>query len=454
VALLIKRSCFILFLLATGFLCLPTLAKADPIKGSPLVSLEEFRSSRFADLFREGRYEEALETLKPLLEKYPNDPLLLRYRAITLDRLGRSREAIAQFQKLLQQDPDHVPTRYFLGMAYAHQGDTVQAKKELEWVASKSSISTYPEWAKTALAQLKTAAIPAVSALRWSLHGSAGWEWDSNVLLKPNDKRLALAGDQNADRFSVNLQAGYRAVSNRDRLVDLFYTTQHSFHDDGLDELNFTSEEISLAAQKAGRFFGRPVGWGGRVDSAVGFLKEDLFSWTNRATLSADTRLSARTRTVFSHQFSWINFGPDGSNPPQTSRDGLYQDTGLTQYFYTADFQRFLFVSESYSDARVRGGNFERRGINSRVGLHTPLTSRLAADAAVGFAWNRYPRFSSLSNLDLARRRDTDWDFYVGLSRSITPRLFGRFFYRFITARNRNDFFEYDRHLTGVELNF
>lgn len=416
--------------------------------------MEEFRSSRFANLFREGRTEEALEALNPLLEKYPNDPLLLRYRAITLDRLGRTREAIAQFQELLQRDPDHVPTRYFLGMAYAHQGDTAQAKKELEWVASKSSVSTYPEWAKTALAQLETAAIPAVSALRWSLHGSAGWEWDSNVLLKPNDKRLALAGDQNADRFSVNLQAGYRVLSGRDRGMDFFYTTRHSFHDDGLDELNFTSEEAALAFQKAGRFFGQPVIWGGRVDSAVGFLKENLFSWTNRAIFSADTRFSPRTRTVLSHQVSWTNFGPDGSNPPQTSRDGLYQDTGLAQYFYTADFQRHLFLSQSYSDARVRGGNFEQRGISSRVGLHAPLTRRVAADAAVGFRWNRYPRFSSLSSLDPNRRRDTDWDFYAALTRSITPRLFGRLFYRFITARNRNDFFEYDRHLTGVELYF
>ena len=418
------------------------------------IPLEEFQSSRFAQLFQEGRYEEALEALDSLRERYPQDPLLLRYRGIALDRLGRSEEAIAQFEDLLRRNPNHVPTRYFLGLALAHQGKADPAKRELEWVQRESPLPTYREWAKAALDQLQAGAAVPIRPQRWSLRGSAGWEWDSNVLLKPDDKSLALVGDRNADRFSANLQIGYRAVAERDRLLDLLYTTRSSFHDDGLDDFNFTSEEIGVVGQRAGRFFGQPVWWGGRYDSAVGFLKEDLFSWTNRATLSADTRLTPRTRTVLSHQISWVDFGPDGSNPPQTSRDGLYQELGLTHTLYSADFRRHLFITQSYGDARVRGGNFERRGAGSRVGFHIPLTARLTADASVGFQWNRYPRFSSLSSLDLARRRDTDWDFYAALSRPVPPRILGRFFYRFVAARNRNDFFEYDRHLAGVELYF
>lgn len=427
---------------------------ACPAEEQEAIPLEEFQASRFAQLFREGRYEEALEALASLREEYPQDPLLLRYRGITLDRSGRSEEAIAQFEELLRGDPNHVPTRYFLGLAHAHRGQADRAKQELEWVQRESPEPTYREWAKAALDQLRAGAAPPIQPQRWSLRGSAGWEWDSNVLLKPDDKALALVGDRNADRFSSNLQIGYRAVAERERLVDLLYTSRNSFHDDGLDDFNFTSQEIGLVGQRGGRFFGRPIWWGGRWDSAVGFLKEDLFSWTNRLTLSGDARLTPRTRTVLSHQISWTDFGPDGSNPPQTSRDGLYQEIGLTGYLYSADFRRHLFISQSYNDSRVRGGNFERRGAGSRIGFHTPLTARLGTDASVGFQWNRYPRFSSLSSLDLARRRDTDWDFYAALSYPVTRRMLGRFFYRFITARNRNDFFEYDRHLAGVELNF
>jgi len=90
----------------------------------------------------------------------------------------------------------------------------------------------------------------------------------------------------------------------------------------------------------------------------------------------------------------------------------------------------------------------------TRLGGHLPLARQVEADASVGFSWGRYPRFSSLSALDLERRRDTDWDFYLALTQPLTPRLTGRLFYRFTDAGNRNDFFEYERHISGVQVLF
>ena len=420
------------------------------------ISTEEFQSSPFARSFQEGNFESALEALQPLLKKYPSDPLLLRYRAITLVQLDRTQEASVQLQSLLNRDPNHIPTHYFLGLAYARSGETDKAAQEWKWVIEHSPLPQYRQWAETALSDLQkqiSAAVPP-RPRKWFLAGTAGWEWDSNVTLKPDDKALAAAGDQNADRFSLNLQIVRRLLQEHDRLLDFSYTTRHSFNDDGLDDLNFTSEEAGLAAGRGARFLNRPVWLGGRYDLAVGFLKDDLFSVAHGFTLSADARWSRRSRTVLANRLAWINFGPDGSNPPQTSRDGFYDDLEMTQYFYSADLRRYLFLSEAYNDARTRGGNFERRGLATRIGFHLPVRGRLEADVASGFLWNRYPRFSSLSSLDPERRRDTDWDFYVGLAYPVSPHLMGRMFYRFVKARNHNDFFEYDRHLTGVALYF
>lgn len=425
----------------------------EPPREETGISLETFRDSQFARLFKAEDYAGALQALEELLVAHPRDPLLLRYRAITLDRLGRTEEAVGQFQQLLKRNPQHVPTRYYLGLALARAGRTEQARQELEWVSRNSRVAQYAKWARSALSSLAAGAPPAKPP-RWFLNGSAGWEWDSNVSLKPSDKALASAGDQNADRFSVNLLVDYALLREPDRAADLIYTTRNSANDDSFNELNFFTQEAALSARRRSSFFGKPLLLGGRFDTVAGFLEEDLFSWANRLTFSGDTRLTPRTRSVLAHQVSWTDFGPDGSNPPQTSRDGLYQDLSLTEYLYTAGFQRYLSLTQGYRDTRVRGGNFERRGTFSRIGLHTPLTRRLAADLSVGFAWNRYPRFSSLSGLDRQRRRDTDCDFSAALSWPVTPRLVGRLFYRFVTARNRNDFFEYDRHLAGVEFYF
>lgn len=447
-------------LLIGGFFLLPPRVSEakEATKKEEAISAEEFRSSAFAELFQDGNYEVASDALEPLLKRYPNDPLLLRYRAMTLDRLGRSKEAVAQFGEILKLDPNHVPTRYFLGQAYARAGQMDKATEQWRWVVQNSPVAEYKQWAKTALARggAVVAEIPPVAPKRWFLAGIAGWEWDSNVTLKPNDKALANSGDQNADRFLLNLRLGYHLLQERQRALDLLYTARQSLHDDDLDDFNFTSQEASLDAHKRGTFFSRDVTWGGRYDAEVGFLEGDLFSYTNRLTLTADSRWTPRTRTVLTNRLGWINFGPDGSNPPQTSRDGFYGDIGVTQYLYTADFQRHLFLTEEYNDARARGGNFERRGTTTRIGIHTPLPwfNRVEADLATGFRWNKYPRFSSLSTLDTARRLDTVWDFYMGLTYPVNPKLSTRVFYRFVDAKNRNDFFEYDRHVSGVQLLF
>jgi hypothetical protein len=448
------RSLFFLAAAAVAMLawpCRPVFAD----QAEETLSLEEFKASRFAVLFQLEDYAGALPELESLLRRYPEDRLLLRYRAITLDRLGRSEEAISQLRQLLRLDPEHVPTRYFLAQVYANAGRIAEAVQGWEWVAGHSAGLPYREWAQEGLRRFRPVlGAPAVPS-RWFLTGAAGWEWDSNVLLKPEEKRLSSPGDRNADRFSLSLQAGTHLVRERDRAVDATYTTRHSFHDDGLDEFNFISQELALAArQRAGTLAGQPLWFSGRYDLQAGFLDEDLFSWSNRFTLGADSRLSPRTRTALTGQCALSNFGPDGSNPPQTSRDGVYSSVELAQYLYSADFRSYAVLSQAYTDARATGGNFERRGATTRLGAHLPLTRRIEADASVGFSWGRYPRFSSLSTLDLERRRDTDWDFYVALTRPLTPRLSGRLFYRLTDAGNRNDFFEYARHISGVQVLF
>ena len=67
------------------------LAKENP----SLISQQEFLASDFTRLFKKGDFSQALTVLDELVKKYPNDPLVLRYRALTLDKLGRRKDSIA-----------------------------------------------------------------------------------------------------------------------------------------------------------------------------------------------------------------------------------------------------------------------------------------------------------------------------------------------------------------------
>ena len=446
-----RVSWFLAVVVAVCAIPVPAFSKDQQEAPRQTIPAEEFTASPFADYFKADDYERALEALEPLLKQYPDDPLVLRYKAMTLDRLGRSEEAIAIYQQLLKQVPEHAPTRFFLGEAYERLGKHDEAVREWRWVAQRSQAKEYAQWAKDAIARVGAAEM-LPRRKRWLVLANVGWDWDNNVILKPNDKALANVGDQNAGRFTIDVGLRYRALSAPDAYVDLMYTSRQSLHDDSLDDFNFTSEEVGIDARKRVDVGGREVTLGGRYELLSGFLEGDLFALSNRFLLSADTRFTPHTRTALSNRFTVSNFGPDGSNPPQTSRDGIYNDLALTQYLYSADFTRYLFVRQEYNAAGTRGGNFDRRGLTTRVGAHSPLLWRTDADVSSGFLYNAYPQFTSLSALDAARRRDTTWDVALAVTHHLSEALDVRVQYQWVNALNRNDLFQYDRHIAGVHL--
>ena len=430
---------------------------AAEIISSDIITPETLLNSPFAQSFQAQDYARALEELDGLTRQYPNDPLLVRYRGIVLDRLGRYDEAIATFQQLLKRQPDQVPTHFFLAQSYDHAGNLRAARQEWRWVITHSPVEEYRRWAQEAMDQSRITIAQAKPRQRWYLAGDIGMEYDSNPLLKPNDKGVAAASDeQQAERFAFNLGLGYQAITRPNLRLDVVYTARQSLHTRGLDLVNFTSQELALDGKTRVSVRGRDIVLGGRYDLLVGLLDGDLFSVGNQWLLGADMRLSQRTRTYVYQRLGVWNFGPDGSNPPQTSRDGFTYDLGLTQYFYTMDFRRYLFVGQEGEWDQTRGANFAKRGESTRVGAHTPLPGLPQTDLDVsgGFRLGAYPRFVSLSNADTNQRRDHQWDLYTAVTHYWTSRVATRASYRFTKANNRNDFFQYDRHTAGLELLF
>lgn len=444
--------CFVLFLVLNP---VSSQAADNQSPSSESISAEEFLQSPAATLFQAGEYERALDALEPLLKQYPKDPLLIRYKAMTLDHLGRSDEAINLFEGILKENPEHIPTRYFLGQAYERNGNIDAARREWQTVTEEGRSTPYGGWAEESLKRVGAVIKPEKKAAkRIRIAGRYGYEYDSNVTLKPEDKSLTGPSDKNAGRQTLDAIFRYKAFSKRDVAVDLIYAAGQTIHDDSLDEFNFTSQEFGTDLRKRLKLAGKEVTLGTKYEFLAGFLDGNLFSIRNRVTVSADSRLTRRTRSVLFARLMPANYGPDGSNPPQTSRDGLYTDYGITQYFYSSDFKRYLYVREEYNRADVRGGNFELRGQTTRIGLFSPLIWKTELDFSTGFEFNTYPRFSSLSSLDTDRRRDMNWDLYGALTHYLHPKLGLRGFYRYINAENRNGFYEYDRHIGGIQVIF
>ncbi len=100
--------------LSFGLLCLSFMApvahamaeahaaEVDPglrTAESQEIAPNQFLSSDASRYFQAGQYEKALVALNQLAEAFPQDDLIQRYRAMTLDRLGQSDEAIKIFRE-------------------------------------------------------------------------------------------------------------------------------------------------------------------------------------------------------------------------------------------------------------------------------------------------------------------------------------------------------------------
>ncbi len=425
---------------------------------TPRISTEEFLASPFAKAFQAQDYPNALNSLDSLLKTYPDDPLILRYRARVLTRLSRTQEAIALYRRLLSKDPRHAPTRIFLGQAYLQDGQAEAAAKQWRWVIRHSNSKPYRQWAQAQLQRLRvTGKRVAAPKKRLYLVGLTGLKYDSNPLLKPNDKALAGQGNEKQGwKVPLDLTVGYPLVLKRDSRLDVLYLSRQLFHDGETDDVETTMQGMAIVGKRRVEIGRQAVVLGGRYGARVNFLRSELFSVINRFLFSTDTAFTPHTRTHLYKRFSFANFGPDGPNPPQTSRDGFRGGLGLAQYFYTADFHRYIFISQEINLDQTRGADFTRRGTASRVGIHTPMPGLLKTDfdVSTGLEWGKYPRFVSRSSLDTQRRRDERFDVYTALTYHWNKHLATRALYRFINNDNRNDFFDRTRHIAGVEVVF
>ena len=252
-----KRSSLIFtILLLLGF---PSVGPVDFLvpnvfakENVQLISKEEFISSDFQKLFKKRAFKEALDVLDGQLKKYPDDLLILRYRALTLDKLNRRGEAIAIYKSILSKDPNHVPTHLFLGLAYARDGKPEEAAKELRWVAEKSSSEDYRHWAQAQLTRVRLMKKNVIKKVqrRSYLIGKTGVYYDSNPLLIPDDSRLSSRSNKDGADFPVDLSVGYPVILEKDIRVDALYVGQALLHDSGASQIDFNSQGFALHAKK------------------------------------------------------------------------------------------------------------------------------------------------------------------------------------------------------------
>lgn len=82
----------------------------------------------------EGRYDEAEEILRAILEEAPDHPQARREYGLVLGFTGRFDDSIEELRRAVELDPNYLEARNDLGMSYAMLGMMDEARAEFETV--------------------------------------------------------------------------------------------------------------------------------------------------------------------------------------------------------------------------------------------------------------------------------------------------------------------------------
>lgn len=90
-----------------------------------------------SSLFQEqGKNEEAMEVLLSAINLYPTNEQILFEHALLLDKTGKSTEAVASMEKVLQLHPNHPEALNFIGYTWADQN--INLDKAFEYIRQAS----------------------------------------------------------------------------------------------------------------------------------------------------------------------------------------------------------------------------------------------------------------------------------------------------------------------------
>ena len=126
--------------LALGFGCVEPLAAQTAAAGS--MASVPAESTEIQRLIKEGQHAQALKLIDEALAKSPKDPQMRFRRGVALSMLDRRTEALAVFQKLVDDHPEMPAPYNNIAVIQGAQGDYEKARQTLE-----KAIRTNPAYA-------------------------------------------------------------------------------------------------------------------------------------------------------------------------------------------------------------------------------------------------------------------------------------------------------------------
>jgi len=408
-----------------------------------------FSDTAAAQAFAANQFEQALEEFRKLRAANPRNTLILRYLAITLDRLGRRDEAIDIFKEAISIQPNSAALHYHLGVTYynSRRGDEAVASFRLALqLAPQSQYADFAARYLDAISQQRAQEQKVGSPQRFGVYLQAAYQHDNNVF----------SASLPEDRLDGNRGSGYLSVEYYfHRSPEWIVTAEANgygvwYSESIFDALETSQYGGSLLAQRVGTLGRYPFVGTIKYDYSESHLSDgDKYSSSHGATLGLRVNLTRNTATYGYYRYAKDDFTFEGFDPAFSSRDANNHEVGLRQTWFFADRQGQVNLHAEYQKNNAKGVNFESDGVSGGLGVMIPLPWQLRAELNLTYGETTYDKFAG------PVRRETDTArFSAALSRWVGRNFLFRIDYSYLDEDSTYEQLRYKREVFGASVSY
>lgn len=402
--------------------------------------------------FKARHYDLALAEFERLAAAQPRDALVVRYLAMTLDRLGRYDDAIAVFQQALALTPLSAAVHFHLGVTYHNAQRAELAHASFQKVLELAPGSLYAERAQEYLQAAPgqpVQAKPAAAARPFDLHLQGGLQYDSNIPAAPGDS-LLYAGEHSGLRSFEYLTGAWHFLREPGWLGSLEASSyQAQYPDSAFSRFRLATYSPGAALERTTTVLNLPLLASLKYEFRTVLLDGAMYSRSHVMTAGAKIDFTLGTSTSVYYRQIRDKFADKGFDAALSSRDADNHALGLAQVWYFADRKAQLRAGYEFQDNDSAGTNFRMTGHKATLSGTFPLAWGVQANLSADYSHDGYPDFQG-PVIRTTHRRGLS----AGLSKWLNRNLLARLEYAYTHEDSSYELLSYRRRILGGSISY
>lgn len=342
-------------------------------------------------------YRSAIDEFKAALKESPDDPLVVLYLGIALSRSG-DKEAETTLKKALLLNPREPRTNLELGIYYFSKGVFDEAKDYFE---NTIEIAPNTEFSAKAEEYLKRVTERA-AVKRWTLNISAGGQYDSNVILNPDDNPLPQGVSRRADwKAILYLRGKYNLITKEKLESSIGYSLYQNVHSN-LSDFNITQHLLELR----GAYGISPLlNLKGVYSFEYIFVGGERYDYAQSVSPSLIILEGRGFSTIVEYRYRNARFQDSPLFENNSDRTGSNHLIGITQ---NIPLQAYILAKVGYShdEESTRQDYWNYRGNKGSAGLKVNLPRKILENALVELNGEYYNKSYEGINLSSGKERN------------------------------------------------